>query len=239
MSQEQQEAYQMMFKNTPQKFYQLLRMISMMKQFSKSKEQKRINESTKEKDWEKFSQLRQELGLEETQDLKAKFLELPRDQRLELISDCEKKVLVQAGEKDYEFLLSTNKMLAEPQLLDKNINLEQLKNMMTEYGLQFHLKELPDQAKELHFYAKDANIAARALDRTLETILADPESVTKPTLESLIQRAKEQTKEKQEVVQEAKEATSGKDAASLKQAKANEMLESLSLFDELKDGIEL
>jgi len=238
MSQTQQEAYQVMFKNTPQKFYQAVRMLSMMKQAAKAKEQKRLDQTTRENDWEKFKNLREELGLPEAPELKAKFMELPRDQRLELIRDCEKKLMVQTGEKDYEFLISNNKMLAEPQILNKDMNLEQLKNMMTEYGLQFHIKELPDLTKELHFFAKDANIAARAIDRTLETILNDPDTVTKPTFEALMKKAIEQTKEKQEAVKETKEAANPNlpDKAS---ETSKETMEKLSLFDDVKDGIEL
>jgi hypothetical protein len=238
MSQTQQEAYQVMFKNTPQKFYQAVRMLSMMKQAAKAKEQKRLDQTTRENDWEKFKNLREELGLPESPELKAKFMELPREQRVELIRDCEKKLMVQAGEKDYEFLITNNKMLAEPQILDKAINLDQLKNMMTEYGLQFHIKELPDLTKELHFFSKDANIAARAIDRTLETILNDPDTVTKPTFEALMKKAIEQTKEKQEAVKETKEAENPNlpDKAS---ETSKETMEKLSLFDDVKDGIEL
>ena len=238
MSQTQQEAYQVMFKNTPQKFYQAVRMLSMMKQAAKAKEQKRLDQTTRENDWEKFKNLREELGLPESPELKAKFMDLPRDQRVELIRDCEKKLMVQAGEKEYEFLISNNKMLAEPQILDQPINLDQLKNLMTEYGLQFHIKELPDLTKELHFFAKDANIVARAIDRTLETILNDPGTVTKPTFEALMKRAIEQTKEKQEAVKETKEAANPNlpDKAS---ETSKETMEKLSLFDDVKDGIEL
>lgn len=161
---------------------------------------------------------------------------------MELIRDCEKKVLIQAGEKEYDFLLATNKMLAEPQILDKDINLEQLKNMMTEYGLQFHIKELPDLTRELYFYAKDANIAARAIERTLNEILEDPETVTKPTLETLIKQAKEQVEvQKQAKLEELQQSKGALIKEGSKEATqtAKESLESLSLFEDLKGGIEL
>ncbi|EJZ8466911.1 hypothetical protein OIV85_002596 [Enterococcus faecalis] len=243
MSQSQQEAYQIMFKNTPQKFYQVVRMLSMMKQFAKTREQKKQGEVNRENEWDKFKELREKLGYPDSPDLEEKFKQLPKEQRMELIRDCEKKVLLQAGEKEYDFLLATNKMLAEPQILDKDINLDQLKNMMTDYGLQFHIKELPDLSRELFFYAKDANIAARAIERTLNEILEDPETVTKPTLETLIKQAKAQVEvqkqAKAEEIEKAKEASvvkaGGKEAAQT----AKESLDSLSLFEELKGGIEL
>lgn len=243
MSQSQQEAYQIMFKNTPQKFYQVVRMLSMMKQFAKTREQKKQGEANREKEWEKFKQLREKLGLPNSPDLEVKFKQLSKEQRIELIRDCENKVLLQAGEKDYEFLLATNKMLAEPQILDKDINLDQLKNMMTDYGLQFHIKELPDLTRELYFYAKDANIAARAIERTLNEILEDPETVTKPTLEKLIKQAKEQVEvQKQAKVEEidkVKEASVVKAGAKEATQTAKDSLDSLSLFEDLKGGIEL
>ncbi|GMC02541.1 hypothetical protein K5E_22060 [Enterococcus thailandicus] len=240
MSQSQQEAYQVMFKNTPQKLYQVFRMLSMLKQAAKSKEMKKQAEVVLQDDWEKFKQLREQLGLPESADLKGKFIQLPRDKRKELIKDCEKKVLVQAGEKDYDFLMGTNKMLAQPQVLNQDVNFEQLKNMMTEYGLQFHIKDLPDQTKELHFFAKDANVAARAIDRTIDNIVNDPKSVTKPSLENLIKQAKEQAHNQKQQKQEEKEVQLGETKSPVESAKdSKETLESLSLFDELKDGIEL
>lgn len=242
MSQSQQEAYQIMFKNTPQKFYQVVRMLSMMKQFAKTREQKKQGEVNRENEWEKFKELREKLGLPDSPDLEAKFKQLPKEQRMELIRDCENKVLLQAGEKEYDFLLATNKMLAEPQILDKDINLEQLKNMMTEYGLQFHIKELPDLSKELYFYAKDANIAARAIERTLNEILEDPEMVTKPTLEKLIKQAKEQVEiQKQAKVEELQQTKGALIKEGSKEVAKNtkESLESLSLFEDIKDGLEL
>lgn len=240
MSQSQQEAYQVMFKNTPQKLYQVFRMLSMLKQAAKSKEMKKQAEVVLQDDWEKFKQLREQLGLPDSPELKGKFIQLPRDKRKELIKDCEKKVLVQAGEKDYDFLMGTNKMLAQPQVLNKDVNFEQLKNMMTEYGLQFHIKDLPDQTKELHFFAKDANVAARAIDRTIDSIVNDPKSVTKPSLENLIKQAKEQAHNQKQQKQEEKEVQLGETKSAIESAKdSKETLESLSLFDELKDGIEL
>jgi len=222
MSQSQQEAYQVICKGTPQKLYQVFRLLSMLKQAAKSKEMKQQAEQLTADNWEKFKNLREQLGLPDKPELEFKFKQLPREKQMELIRDCEKKLLVQAGEKDYEFLLSSNKMLAEPQLLDQAVNLDQLKNMMTEYGLQFHVKEFPDMTSEMYFYAKDANIAARALERTVETIINDPETVTKPTLEALIEEAKGKTKEKVAAVEEAKES-----------------LDALSLFDDISGGIDL
>lgn len=235
MSQTQQEAYQVIFKSAPQKLYQACRMLTMLQQAAQRKQQRAAAEKTKEHDWEKFKQLREELDLPESPELKNKFLALPRDQRLELIRDCEKKLLIKAGEKDYEFLISTNKMLAEPQILDKELNLDQLKNMLTEYGLQFHVKELPDQTKELHFFSKDANIAARAIGRTLDNIAADPECVTKPTLASMIEQAKEQAKEK---VQNIKETAPVKGTTEATK-EAEDAFNVLSLFDDDKGGIDL
>lgn len=239
MSQTQQEAYQVIFKNTPQKLYQAVRMLSIMKQFSTSKKNKKLDQTARSNDWEKFKHLRGELGLPTSFELQNKFMALPREQRMELIRDCEKKVLVQAGEKDYEFMISNNKMLAEPQILGKDVNLEQLKNMLSDYGLQFHLKELPDSTKELHFFAKDSNIAARAIDRTLENISNNPDSVTSPTLESLIQNAKEKSKEKQDSLEKSKETSVKSNVTDKAVDSTKETAEVLSLFDDLKDGIDL
>lgn len=235
MSQTQQEAYQVIFKNTPQKLYQAFRMLTMMQQVAQRKQKQIAAETTKENDWKKFKKLREELELPDNPELKGKFMELPRDQRLELIRDCEKKLLIKAGEKDYEFLISSNKMLAEPQILNKDVNLDQLGNMLTEYGLQFHIKELPDQTKELYFFSKDANIANRAINRTLETIAADPECITKPTLANMIEQAKEQAKEK---VQDIKEAGVVKGTTEATK-EAEDAFNVLSLFDDDKGGIDL
>lgn len=244
MSQSQQEAYQVICKGTPQKLYQVFRLLSMLKQVAKSKEMKQQAEQLTADNWEKFKKLREQLGLPDKPELEFKFKQLPREKQMELIRDCEKKLLVQAGEKDYEFLLSSNKMLAEPQLLDQAVNLDQLKNMMTEYGLQFHVKEFPDMTSEMYFYAKDANIAARALERTVETILNDPETVTKPTLEALIEEAKGKTKEKVAAVEEVKESSvtaikDGTKAAVDTTKEAKESLDALSLFDDISGGIDL
>ncbi|MGG5308292.1 hypothetical protein IGK38_003024 [Enterococcus pernyi] len=244
MSQSQQEAYQVICKGTPQKLYQVFRLLSMLKQAAKSKEMKQQAEQLTADNWEKFKNLREQLGLPDKPELEFKFKQLPREKQMELIRDCEKKMLVQAGEKDYEFLLSSNKMLAEPQLLDQAINLDQLKNMMTEYGLQFHVKEFADMTSEMYFYAKDANIAARALERTVETIINDPETVTKPTLEALIEEAKGKTKEKVAAVEEAKESSvtaikDGTKTAVDTTKEAKESLDALSLFDDISGGIDL
>lgn len=244
MSQSQQEAYQVICKGTPQKLYQVFRLLSMLKQVAKSKEMKQQAEQLTADNWEKFKKLREQLGLPDKPELEFKFKQLPREKQMELIRDCEKKILVQAGEKDYEFLLSSNKMLAEPQLLDQAVNLDQLKNMMTEYGLQFHVKEFPDMTSEMYFYAKDANIAARALERTVETILNDPETVTKPTLEALIEEAKGKTKEKVAAVEEVKESSvtaikDGTKTAVDTTKEAKESLDALSLFDDISGGIDL
>lgn len=236
MSRTQQEAYQVIFKNTPQKLYQVFRMLSMLKQAAKSKEMKRQADAARQDDWQNFKQLREQLGLPESPELKGKFLQLPKEKRRELIRDCEKKLLLQAGEKDFQFLMESNKMLAQPQILNKEVNIEQLKKMMTEYGLQFHIKDLPDHTKELHFFAKDANIAARAIDRTIDSIVNDPTAVTKPTLEQLIKEAQSKVQDEKLQKQEAKEVGLGE---SKNVTESKETLETLSLFEELKDGIEL
>ncbi|MGH1841484.1 hypothetical protein [Enterococcus gallinarum] len=242
MSQSQQEAYQVICKGTPQKLYQLFRLLSMLKRAAKTREMKKKETEVTSSDWNKFQKLREELELPDNPELERKFKTLSREQRIELIRDCEKKVLIKAGEKDYEFFMASNKMLAEPQLLNKEVNLEQLKAMMTEYGMQFHLKELPDQSMELHFFAKDANIASHAIRRTIDTIVNDPSTVTKPTLESLIKDAKDHVKEKAAQVEQEKESTvqlsqiGGEVGDSAKEAK--EALDALSLF-ESSGGIEL
>ncbi|EGP4894558.1 hypothetical protein FI615_002062 [Enterococcus faecium] len=241
MSQTQQEAYQVIFKNTPQRLYQVFRMLSMLKQAAKSKEMKRQADVALQDDWEKFRELREQLGLPESPELRSKFFQLPKEKRKELIRDCEKKVLLQAGEKDFHFFIESNKMLAQPQILNKEVNLDQLKKMMTEYGLQFHIKDLPDHTKELHFFAKDANIAARAIDRTIESIVDDPATVTKPTLEQRIKEAKSKVQEEKIQKQKEKDAGLGEGKEGMESAKeSKETLETLSLFEEeLKDGIEL
>lgn len=244
MSQSQQEAYQVICKGTPQKLYKVFRLLSMLKQIAKSREMKQQAEQLATDKWEKFKSLREQLGLPDRPELEFKFKQLPREKQMDLIRDCEKKLLVQAGEKDYEFLLASNKMLAEPQVLDQAVNLEQLKNMMTEYGLQFHIKDFPDKTSEMFFYAKDANIAALAINKTLETIINDPETVTKPTLEALIEEAKGKTKEKAAAVDKTKEATVTTTKEGTKTAvdttkEAKESLEALSLFDDLSGGIDL
>lgn len=242
MSQSQQEAYQVICKGTPQKLYQLFRLLSMLKRAAKTREMKKKETEVTSSDWNKFQKLREELELPDKPELERKFKTLSREQRIELIRDCEKRVLIKAGEKDYEFFMASNKMLAEPQLLNKEVNLEQLKAMMTEYGMQFHLKELPDQSMELHFFAKDANIASHAIRRTIDTIVNDPSTVTKPTLESLIKDAKDHVKEKAAQVEQEKESTvqlsqiGGEVGDSAKEAK--EALDALSLF-ESSGGIEL
>ncbi|MDO0896252.1 hypothetical protein Q1X24_15450 [Enterococcus sp. B1E4] len=244
MSQSQQEAYQVICKGTPQKLYQLFRLFSMLKQAAKSKEMKQQAEQLATDNWEKFKKLREQLGLPDRPELEFKFKQLPREKQMELIRDCEKKLLIKAGEKDYEFLLASNKMLAEPQLLNKEVNLDQLKTMLTEYGLQFHVKELPDQTMELHFYAKDANVATRALQRTIDEIVKDPDCVTKPTFEALIKQAKEQSTEKAKSVEKEKEASFqvGSEGTKLvgdSAKEAKETLDALSLFENAGGGIEL
>ncbi|WP_321386453.1 hypothetical protein [uncultured Enterococcus sp.] len=237
MSDTQQEAYHLLFKSSPQNLYQGYRMLMMMKQFAQEKERKKQDLLTREEEWERFSELREELGLETPPEMRESFMALNKHKRAELLRDCEKKILLQAGEKDLDYFMSSNKMLAEPQLLDKHINLEQLKNVMEEYGMQFHIKELADKTKELHFFAKDANIAAHAINKTLDELLKDPEKVTKPTLEMLIKQAKEKTQAQQETHEKTKEAAATSKAPEKATEEAKETLDAISLFDE--GGIDL
>ena len=61
MSQSQQEAYQVICKGTPQKLYQVFRLLSMLKQAAKSKEMKQQAEQLTADNWEKFKNLENSL----------------------------------------------------------------------------------------------------------------------------------------------------------------------------------
>ena len=72
--------------------------------------------------------------------------------------------------------------------------------------------------------------------------MEDPETVTKPTLETLIKQAKEQVEvQKQAKLEELQQAKGALIKEGSKEATqtAKESLESLSLFEDLKGGIEL
>ena len=76
----------------------------MLKRAAKTREMKKKETEVTSSDWNKFQKLREELELPDKPELERKFKALSREQRIELIRDCEKKVLIKAGEKDYEFL---------------------------------------------------------------------------------------------------------------------------------------
>ncbi|MDT2904409.1 hypothetical protein P7H72_14405, partial [Lactococcus lactis] len=115
-----------------------------------------------------------------------------------------------SGEKDLDFMMRDGKMLAEPQLLNKSVNLDQVKQVLAEYEMQFHIKELVNGEKELHFFAKDANVCANALDKAMEDILKNPEKATQPSFESEVkvskQKEAEEIKAKQAEKQKVQEA---------------------------------
>ncbi|KAF6207430.1 hypothetical protein GE061_018673 [Apolygus lucorum] len=125
-------------------------------------------------------------------------------------TDKDNNVGQSSGEKDLDFMMRDGKMLAEPQLLNKSVNLDQVKQVLAEYGMQFHIKELENGEKELHFFAKDANVCANALDKAMEDISKNPEKATQPSFESEVkvskQKEAEEIKAKQAEKQKVQEA---------------------------------
>jgi len=110
--------------------------------------------------------------------MEAQFLrqnDLQRRATMDSLSRQFNEMKQSSGEKDLDFMMRDGKMLAEPQLLNKSVNFDQVKQVLAEYEMQFHIKELENGEKELHFFAKDANVCANALDKAMEDISKNPE----------------------------------------------------------------
>lgn len=210
MSEEQQQAFHAMTRQVPQNLRDLFRMLMAVRRSANQRQRQRASGQL---DNNQFKELRSKLGLETTPEMEALFLkqnDLQRRATMDSLSRQFNEMKQSSGEKDLDFMMRDGKMLAEPQLLNKSVNLDQVKQVLAEYEMQFHIKELENGEKELHFFAKDANVCANALDKAMEDISKKPEKATQPSFESEVkvskQKEAEEIKAKQTEKQKVQEA---------------------------------
>ncbi len=97
-----------------------------------------------------------------------------------------------AGEKSMDFMARDGKMIAEPQTFSADVvNLGQLKNHLDQYQLQFHIEHISSKEFELHFFAKDKELAAKSLERAMTDLANAPSKITSKDLEGEIINATE------------------------------------------------
>ncbi|GAB2022648.1 hypothetical protein RyT2_17220 [Pseudolactococcus yaeyamensis] len=96
------------------------------------------------------------------------------------------------GEKSMSFMATDGKMIAQPQSLSaETVNLGQLKNHLEKYQLQFHIEPISSKEFELHFFAKDKELAAKALERAMVDLVKDPSQITAKDLEGEFEAGKD------------------------------------------------
>ena len=198
MGQEQQEMYRVLIRDTPQTIRQSLYLLKALKRHVETKEAGREQAQI---DLLKAKNYAEDLsGLEVSPEMEKEFLAKSPSERQKMLTEWGQELKRQnlaPGEKSLEFLMKTGKAIAEPQLLEKAVNLEQLKNVLKDYGLQFHIKALDDGKHEVLFLAKDANVARNAFAQALDEISQNPEIVSSP---SLTQSIKEAQKEEEKAI---------------------------------------
>lgn len=198
MGQEQQEMYRVLIRDTPQTIRQSLYLLKALKRHVETKEAGREQAQI---DLLKAKNYAEDLsGLVVSPEMEKEFLAKSPSERQKLLTEWGQELKRQnlaPGEKSLEFLMKTGKAIAEPQLLEKAVNLEQLKNVLKDYGLQFHIKALDDGKHEVLFLAKDANVARNAFAQALDEISQNPEIVSSP---SLTQSIKEAQKEEEKTI---------------------------------------
>jgi hypothetical protein len=198
MGQEQQEMYRVLIRDTPQTIRQSLYLLKALKRHVETKEAGREQAQI---DLLKAKNYAEDLsGLEVSPEMEQEFLAKSPSERQKMLTEWGQELKRQnlaPGEKSLEFLMKTGKAIAEPQLLEKAVNLEQLKNVLKDYGLQFHIKALDDGKHEVLFLAKDANVARNAFAQALDEISQNPEIVSSP---SLTQSIKEAQKEEEKAI---------------------------------------
>lgn len=193
MGQEQQEMYRVLMRDTPQTIRQTLYLLKALKRHVEMKEARREQAQI---DLLKAKNYAEDLsGLEVSFEMEKEFLAKTPTERQKMLTEWSqelKKQNLAPGEKSLEFLLKTGKTIAEPQLLEKAVNLEQLKNVLKAYGLQFHIKSLDEGKHEVLFLAKDANVARNAFAQALDEISQNPEIVSSPSLKQSIKEAQKE-----------------------------------------------
>ncbi|USI69363.1 PcfB family protein (plasmid) [Lactococcus petauri] len=198
MGQEQQEMFRVLMRDMPQTIRQTLYLLTTLKRHV---EKKKAGKDQAQIDLLKAKNVAEDLsGLEVSPEMEKEFLAKSPSERQKMLTEWGQELKRQnlaPGEKSLEFLMKTGKAIAEPQLLEKAVNLEQLKNVLKDYGLQFHIKALDDGKHEVLFLAKDANVTRNAFAQALDEISKNPEIVSSP---SLTQSIKEAQKEEEKAI---------------------------------------
>ncbi|MGY3713715.1 DUF3801 domain-containing protein [Lactococcus petauri] len=198
MGQEQQEMFRVLMRDMPQTIRQTLYLLTTLKRHV---DKKKAGKDQAQIDLLKAKNVAEDLsGLEVSPEMEKEFLAKSPSERQKMLAEWGQELKRQnlaPGEKSLEFLMKTGKAIAEPQLLEKAVNLEQLKNVLKDYGLQFHIKALDDGKHEVLFLAKDANVARNAFAQALDEISHNPGIVSSP---SLTQSIKEAQKEEEKAI---------------------------------------
>lgn len=210
---EQQEMFRVMTRDTPQSVRQLIRMFQVMRNHAKGNAQKEV---VKKQEFIQAKELRTKLGRETSPEMEKEFLAMSASKRNDLINNLKSRVhemQYEGGEKPLKVLLNDGKTIAEPQLLDEAVNMAQLKNVLTEYDLKFHVKKAPDGKNELYFFAKDKAVFQSAMDKAITDISKNPSIVSAPALTAEIQKARAVEKTNIQTHNLQKQASKGKEVA--------------------------
>lgn len=243
MSEVQQQAFHVMTRQVPQNLRDLFRMFRAVMRYAEQRQRRQVSSQL---DNEKFKALREKLGLKTSPELEIQFLRENDIQRRAIIESLSRQLEVKRqsyGEKDMNFMMRDGKMLAEAQLLKKSVNLEQVKQVLSEYKMQFHIKALKNGDKELHFFAKDANVCAKALEKAMEEISKNPEKATQSSFESEVKAAKqkeaEEIKVKQAEKQKVQEVSQTVDGLSKSSIDSKAVTEAVTIENPFEGGLDI
>ncbi|MGV8956300.1 hypothetical protein [Lactococcus lactis] len=243
MSEAQQQAFHVMTRQVPQNLRDLFRMFRAVMRYAEQRQRRQVSSQL---DNEKFKALREKLGLKTSPELEIQFLRENDIQRRAIIESLSRQLDVKLqsyGEKDMNFMMRDGKMLAEAQLLKKSVNLEQVKQVLSEYKMQFHIKALKNGDKELHFFAKDANVCAKALEKAMEEISKNPEKATQSSFESEVKAAKqkeaEEIKVKQAEKQKVQEVSQTVDGLSKSPIDSKAVTEAVTIENPFEGGLDI
>lgn len=158
-------------------------------------------------------------------------------QRENILSHQDKQT---AGEKSMDFMVRDGKMIAEPQTFNSDVvNLGQLKNHLDTYKLQFHIEHISPKEFELHFFSKDNQLTAKALERAMIDLAKDPSKITSKDLEGeIIHATEKQAQIREQVSAQKADKKTPESVLSELDKKVADKVQELAKADTLLDGSE-
>lgn len=229
---EQQEMYRVMTHGVPQNVRQLISMLKALKRHAEGKTQQEIS---KQNEIENIKELRARMGEDTPDEMIEQLKNLPQSERQKIALGLKEQLRQSkytAGEKDLDVLLRDGKAIAQPQLLDEAVNLEQLKNQLTDKGLQFHIEPSETGKDALYFFAKDKEVFQSALDSLIDDITKDPRIVSTRTIKQEIdQTVKKQKAANEKEIDKATQKVANATTDATKKATEEVAKEVTDLFD--------